>query len=256
MLRIQEETRAQISGLEQLLKKEHDAHGKEAERAERREQAAAQREAMAVQREADAVEKSLALLDEHKRETAQQQAKLEQKQAQIDQMAARLEGLELQSREHAGEKLRLEERFDATEQSQRERNDKFLRMERQLVRMGVSVAEGTPTMAASTPAPPTRTALGATPASARNARNISTPDVPLPSPPLDSMLDGSARRKPPGSSAAVRSMSRYPAGRAWQTPSTPAAAGTDMLDRLEQRPVDATLPGPPRTPGLFFGLKK
>ena len=252
--------RGQISGLEQLLKSERDAHGKEAERAERREQAAAQREAMAAQREGEATAKVAALLDEHKREMSQLQAKLDQKQAQIDHMATRVEELELQSKEHAKEKVRLEEKLEATEQSQRERNDKFLRMERQLVRMGERVAEGTPTVAASTPAPPSRSVLGATPASARNACNISTPDVPLPSPPLDPAgLDsvfGSSRRKPPGSSAAVRSVSRHPAGREWQMPAASPAAGADMLDRLEPRPADVALPGPTRTPGLFFGLRK
>ena len=260
MLKMQEETRSQISGLEQLLKSERDVHGKEVERAERREQAAAQREATAAQREREEAAKVATLLDEHKRETAQLHAKLDQKQAQLDQMATRLEELELQSREHADEKLRLEERLEATEQSQLDRNDKFLRMERQLVRLGVSVVEGTPTVAASTPAPPSRPVLGATPASARNACNISTPDVPLPSPPLDPAgLDsvfGSSRRKPPGSSAAVRSVSRHPAGREWQMPLASPATGADMLDRLEPKLGDVALPTPTRTPGLFFGLRR
>ena len=57
---------------------------------------------------------------------------------------------------------------------------------------------------------------------------------------------GAVSRQTPGSRANVD----------WLKGAMSPASGVDMLDRLEQRPSIANLPGPPRTPGLFFGCKR
>ena len=123
--------------------------------------------------------------------------------------------------------------------AQQERQDKFEKMERALAlvhlereRRGM---EGQPT---STSAPAGR-AEGATPARAHPGprssacSGICTPESSQPSRPWQPSRD-------------------------WQKPllSPAAERKVDMLDRLEQRPTSANLPGPPRTPGLFFGFKR
>ena len=140
------------------------------------------------------------------------------------------------------ETLRLEDELRAADAARQERQEEFLRMQRalSLVRIG---SEGTP--AASTPAPSSRLE-SATPASARvgpaAARSSSRAPVSTPE---------------PSSVQSQRSRSSvFQPSRDWQKPLTSPAAGADMLDRLEQRPVAANLPGPPRTPGLFFGFKR
>jgi len=236
--------RTQISALTDLLKREQASHGKDVlEHVEERERTAKQREDEAARRETAAAERiakvAVAAAEEQRRTNEEARQQRARDQAKLDEMFARITELELLNEKERSETQRLKDDLRAVETAQQERQDKFEKMERALAlvhlereRRGM---EGQPT---STSAPAGR-AEGATPARAHPGprssacSGICTPESSQPSRPWQPSRD-------------------------WQKPllSPAAERKVDMLDRLEQRPTSANLPGPPRTPGLFFGFKR
>ena len=259
-LRAQQETlsqmKSQISGLTELLQQQQisqSAHGKEQlEQAARREQAEAQRAAEAASRAAAAEERVAAAAEAHRRELSAAIEEARQQRARdtakLDEMQRKLGEVELHNETQLEENLRLEEEVRAADRARQERQDEFLRMQRALSVLGPSRASSS----ALTPVP----AGISTPASARADRGRTPGRTP-------GMSVGGAALSTPGASSAQRprgSVSRQtPGSRAnvdWLKGAMSPASGVDMLDRLEQRPTIANLPGPPRTPGLFFGCKR
>ena len=248
--------KSQISGLTELLQQQQisqSALGKEQlEQAARREQAVAQRAAEAASREAAAEERVAAAAEEHRRELSAAMEEARQQRArdtaQLDEMQRKLGEVELQNETQLEQNLRLEEEVRAADRARQERQDDFLRMQRALSVLGPSRTSSS----GMTPVP----AGILTPASARADRGRTPGRTP-------GVSAGGAALSTPGASSVQRqrgSVSRQtPGSRAnadWLKGAMSPASGVDMLDRLEQRPSIANLPGPPRTPGLFFGCKR
>ena len=237
---------SQISGLTELLQQQQisqSAHGKEQlEQAARREQAAAQRAAEAASREAAAAERVAAAAEEHRRELSAAMEEARQQRARdtakLDEMQRKLGEVELQNETKLEENLRLEEEVRAADRARQERQDEFLRMQRALSVLGPSRTSSTPVPAGILT--PGRTP-GRTPGVSANGAALSTPGASS-----AQRQRGSVSRQTPGSRANAD----------WLKGAMSPASGVDMLDRLEQRPTTANLPGPPRTPGLFFGCKR
>ena len=190
-------------------------------------------------------------MEQHRRElvAAMEEARQQRARdnARLDEMQRKLSAIELQNEARLEENQRLEEEARASERAQRERQEDYLRMQRALSLLGPSRTAA----AALTPLP----AGALTPASARADRGLTPGRTPAGA--------GGAALSTPGASSAQRqrgAVSRQmPGSRAnvdWLKGAMSPASGVDMLDRLEQRPSIANLPGPPRTPGLFFGCKR
>ena len=235
--------KSQISSLTEMLQQQQisqSTQGKEQlEQVARREQAAAERAAEAEKREAAAAERVAAAAEQHRRELAAAMEEARQQRARdnarLDEMQRKLSAIELQNEARLEENQRLEEEARASERAQQERQEDYLRMQRALSLLGPSR-----TAAALTPVPAGILTPGRTPGGAGGAA-LSTPGASS-----AQRQRGAVSRQTPGSRANVD----------WLKGAMSPASGVDMLDRLEQRPSIANLPGPPRTPGLFFGCKR
>jgi hypothetical protein len=247
--------KSQISSLTEMLQQQQisqSTQGKEQlEQVARREQAAAERAAQAEKLEAAAAERVAAAAEQHRCELSAAMEEARQQRARdnarLEEMQRKLGAIELQNEARLEENQRLEEEARASERAQRERQEDYLRMQRALSLLGPSRTAA----AALTPLP----AGALTPASARADRGLTPGRTPAGA--------GGAALSTPGASSAQRqrgAVSRQtPGSRAnvdWLKGAMSPASGVDMLDRLEQRPSIANLPGPPRTPGLFFGCKR